>query len=215
MQGIEEYYEKWNKDIEFANEVLFDQFGGGENAFVIDEVALFFRDRTQAMQWILDQVGKDGVTLFNYAQDEVHTHPFNTDYDVHYYFLSTPFKYRVEAMALGNGLSPLHESLRPYASNEAHDPVGPRPTVHYSFKCQDAPTYHRVTDWLGKMEFGHVQTCRSTYGLFSYWSMSENVDPNGTMDVYLKPRVNTRDERVPVDLGPRPDGGYLSAKAGK
>jgi hypothetical protein len=217
VKGIEEYLPVWNNDIAFLQEILDNQFG--EGMFHIDEVALMFNSKADVWHWLEEQLPKAGVELFNVAKDHVHTYPFHTEYDVHYYFLNTPGDYyRVECMAIGGmGLSPLHEAIKYTARN---NPSGLKPTVHYSFKCRDEGEYGRVVQWLANAEFAHVQSCVSTYGLFSYWLLSEYVNPDGKFDVYLKPRVNTRDtitvdDPITITVDDVPISEYLSPKAGR
>lgn len=213
VQGIEEYLPVWNNDIAFLQEILDNEFG--EDTFRIDEVALMFNSKADVWHWLEEQLPKPQVELFNVAKDHVHTYPFGTVYDVNYFFLNTPGNfYRVECMAIGGaGLSPLHEALRHRYLNQ------PKPTVHYSFKCRDEGEYSRVVDYLGRAEFVHVQSCRSTYGKFSYWLLSENVDPEVKFGTYLKPRVNTRDSQTnyanddAVFVAADGSDGYLSKKA--
>jgi hypothetical protein len=208
VKDISEFYQGWLEDISDVNDLLDKNFGPG--TFRIDEVAVMLPSQLDALQWVSEAVKNDGVTLFNKAEDDVRTYPFDTQYDVNYYFLSTPHDFRVEAMALGNGISPLHEAMRP--GRRYRDKVMYPVPVHYSFKTESEDQYRHVMNWLDAAHFHHAQSCQSTYGRFSYW-LAEGEDGQ-IPDMYLKPRVNLRDIKKPRNPNELATGAYLSRKAG-
>lgn len=154
----------------------------GLGDYLIDEIALLFRERPTMGEFVWDAVKSEGVKLFNTSHDRVHTHPFKTDYEVNYAFLETPATFRVECMNICGGFSPLHAAM------ESHmDEYSPA-VVHMSFKLETMDQYEDVCVALNRAEDCEpVQTCVSTYGQFSYWNIM------GRSGVYLKPRVNLRD----------------------
>lgn len=167
----------------------------------IDEIALLFINRAAKGDFVISAVKGDGVKLFNSAEDHVNTKPFGTEYDVEYLFLEAECLdgMRVEAMSLLNGLSPLHSALIQNHEEIRHGAPYP---VHLSFKCHNMDEYHDAVYALehsGADGYGvatSVQFCQSDYGVFSYY----NVPSLG--HIYLKPRVNMRDEMRHSNLKP-------------
>lgn len=159
----------------------------------IDEIALLFHSRASKAQFVVDAVKGDGVKLFNTADDHVNTKPFGTEYKVEYMFLEAESlkDMRVEAMSIYTGFSPLHHAL---LQNHPEIEEGHPYPVHLSFKCINMDEYYDAVyaldeggaDGIGTAKC--VQTCQSDYGVFSYY----NVPSLG--NIYLKPRVNMRDE---------------------
>jgi len=163
----------------------------GFEMYRIDELAVMVRTPEEAMYIASKAVEVDGVELFNHANDTVYTEPFQTRYRVSYSFLRTSHGFRVELMNLnmsqGNnraftGFSPLHEAMWDVGQKLSGAPI-----VHASFKCNDPAEYDEVVSALSTMA-QHAQTCTSRYGGFSYW-----LPYNMPHLVYLKPRVNMRD----------------------
>jgi len=189
------YYEEWVKHgmramaeaQEKAQEQLRGMFGSGA---VIDEMAIMFQNPYELRSWVDAAVRLPGVVLFNTAHDSVSTQPIPSRYNVHYWFLSSPWPegyepgedlWRVEAMYAHKG-SPMHDALRDQFS------PGESLTVHASFKCADEEAYGVATNTLQRNGYEAVQRCESTYGRFSYWRQGEQET-----GVFLKPRVNLRD----------------------
>jgi hypothetical protein len=103
--------------------------------------------------------------------------PIRSWYSVEYWFLSTPYDFRVEAMGISAGESPMHRAMM--NSGEK--------VVHASFRCDNEAEYDRVFDLLDPIAT-KVQVCGSEYGRFSYWRLDD-------CGLLVKPRVNTRDSR--------------------
>lgn len=140
-------------------------------------------------------VREPGYEYFNSARGRVTTYPFYTKYAVRYHFVRTPRGYRLEIMhpsgERGAGFSPLHAAMwRPNGYPENHVDPSSYPVVHISYKVPngDDNSYLREKEWLGRVaDMG--QDCTSEYGQFSYW-----LPPCADYLVWLKPRVNLRDE---------------------
>lgn len=164
----------------------------------IDEIAFMFPDIHHANCFVNEAVQVPGVSLFNSATDHVHTQPLRTCYDVAYMFLTVPDRYvgrdnvRIEAMYLGDGLSPLHHAvLSEMYLNESRCAV-----VHASFKVTDEEDYAAANHRLRERGWEPVQRCESKYGRFGYW---QPLDPDVPPGLYLKPRVNLRDLISPIN----------------
>jgi hypothetical protein len=174
---------------ERATEELRALFGA---TYEIDEMALMFTDAGWLQRWVTSAVRVPGMALFNAANDHVRTRPIPSSYDVHYWFLSTPRDYhadgewRLEAMIPHPG-SPLHDTLLHGMPNETDITV-----VHASFKCPDEEAYAVAVKTFKDGAYEAAQLCDSTYGKFSYWSPLDREDR--APSVYLKPRVNLRDQ---------------------
>lgn len=161
----------------------------------LDEVAVLCKDdgrENRDSQFIMRHVGKEGVEFFNQATDQVHTQPFDTNYEVQYRFLHTNRGYRLELMRIASGISPLHGrysmvSGGPYGGDRERMPF-----VHVSWKCPDEETYWKHVQLLREGGLLPGQMCTSQYGRFSYWRPG-TVYRFGQSLVWLKPRVNLRD----------------------
>jgi hypothetical protein len=176
---------------EKASERLRAMFGV---TYTIDEMAVMFTSPAHALRWISSAVRVPAVTLFNSATDVVQTSPIVSTYNVHYWFLTTPdlpetdprweysTPWRVEAMYAHAG-SPLHDTYRRMMKGRE------TLAIHASFKCPDEEAYGVAVKTLRDNGYEAAQFCESTYGRFSYWSEAE-----GGGEVYLKPRLNVRDE---------------------
>jgi hypothetical protein len=159
---------------------------------VVDEMSLFFPTESAIAQFAKYAVQLDGHAVFNTAVDRVHTTPVRNDYDVLYWFLTTPHGYRLELMAAGSG-SPVHDERRALLHAASEESAMPSVAVHASFKCDDEGTYSDAVRVLRAHDYEMVQGCTSSYGRFSYWQPI-----NGSLDAvsptwYLKPRINLRD----------------------
>lgn len=155
----------------------------------IDEVALYFSSRSVLDMAVSQMVRMEGMTHFNGAEDAVRTAPLDTHYAVDYeFFKHMDRQYRIEAMAITGGLSPLHEAWD----------HAPRPRmVHVSFKVPTLAVYsevlHDLDTSLSTDRYFMGQACLSTYGRFSYWQRASDImDGTGTTP-WFKPRVNLRD----------------------
>lgn len=135
--------------------------------------------------------------VFNTAADIVFTNPFGTRYTVEYTFLAHRREsWRLEVMMLGEqardgqaGFSPLHQALwAPNGANPNWAEWAELPVPHLSFKVPTGMKYGQATDHLQRQGFIHAQTCQSTYGHFGYYLHRDAV-----RQIYVKPRVNTRD----------------------
>lgn len=157
----------------------------------IDEVSVLFKDRPALLHWVMQAVKIPGVKIFNAAEDTVKTTPIVSEYNVEYVFLEVEdYPFRIEAMNVAGGYSPLHDAV----IWDYDDPV----EVHYSFKCFSLEDYRHTISLLDGFEFSMAMSCLSSYGLFSYWVPSgENEHFDIPENVFLKPRVNTRDVFVP------------------
>jgi hypothetical protein len=151
----------------------------------IDEVALISGPNISGPINML--VSEEGVEHFNFAQDTVSVEPFGTAYDVSYNFFRTPYPWRIELMQITGGVSPLHAGYEMYRHQ-----AGSLPVVHFSFKCAIEWEYEEACAALTQEGLSLAQECRSRYGRFSYWRDRELLD---NRMVYLKPRVNLRDEQ--------------------
>jgi hypothetical protein len=166
----------------------------------IDEIAVMFRDDESKMAWIRDAVSEPGVKMFNSAWDTVHTSPIPSRYDVEYDFLEAPgLGMRVEAMRIDRGISPLHQTLDETWYNPTISPASPdlgMVVVHLSFKTtKDEYELNRAAMVSGGAEL--VQACHSTYGQFSYYRVKDYDTWEIPSNLYIKPRINTRDPEPP------------------
>lgn len=173
----------WETKRDLMENIMTDM---GLGDFLIDEIALLFPTRQACGEFVLRAVQGDGVKLFNRAVDQVETWPFRTQYDVEYLFLETRSTMRVECMSLADGFSPLHAAMLTHLNGN----LGPV-VVHMSFKTENAQQFNDVMDKIDDAGHTMVQECKSTYGQFAYWNI-EGPDVSG---IYLKPRVNLRDDR--------------------
>lgn len=176
----------WDRIVNEANEFLKERIGVEER---IDEVALMFGGQWASNEFINAAVMEAGVTHFNASTDSVVTSPIPSKYTVRYDFLQKiGSAYRVECMALLTGVSPLHSAFNVAAED---GPV----TIHLSFKTANENAYHQACQQI--LRFGKLplaQSCKSTYGRFSYWPMPLNDGGS----IFLKPRVNTRDASLRI-----------------
>ena len=174
-----------------------------------DEAAIMVPNAT-VRTYLHSDLAQNGWERFNRAADLVHTNPFGTRYVVEYVFFRHPDKpYRIEVMLLGGltedgqtGFSPLHQALwhpdgiRPLWGEHSELPV-----PHLSFKppaetvaaVGARKAVRQVLDYMLHRErssFLMAQACQSSYGEFWYL-----LHQDANRQVYLKPRINTRDEK--------------------
>lgn len=160
-----------------------------DDEMFIDELAILVPSLEMAMALIGDAVGREWVYT-NHSKDDVRTEPLNTEYRVRYHFLTSPSRYyRLEIMHLSNGFSPLHHSMDYMGSARYRSDAFP--IVHASFKplASGEARYEDAQRKLAEARYVNAQECRSTYGRFSYWRRTDDERL-----LYLKPRVNLRDE---------------------
>jgi hypothetical protein len=190
----------------------------GERNF--DEVALYAPDAWRAAALIAELAYQPGDAgdiytatnpwqrprYFNRSEDRVRYALPNGDageYGVHYDFLQ-PYgePYRLEVMHLLAGSSPAHHRYLRAWSYGLGDNDQNGQVVHVSYKpprgfvanaAGRAEDYDAELERLEALGFVLVQANHSTYGAFSYY---EHTDPAVLpAGVYLKPRVNLRDEQ--------------------
>lgn len=148
---------------------------------LIDEMALLIGSNDHMYRWLTAIVREPGYEIFNSATDSIQTKPIASVYAAHYWFIRTPFPYRLEMMRIGAGFSPLHSQ---FTEGEVTNPFA----VHASFKCADEEEYASAQVGLRASGFDMALSCTSTYGRFSYY-----IDSDGDADWYIKPRLNLRD----------------------
>lgn len=154
----------------------------------VDEISLLFSSPEELMDFV-QSAKRNGMEHFNSASDHVKaTVPAlgrEYSYRVQYEFLRVvPEEWRIEAMALLDGSSPLHEDFL-----ETHGPGAP---VHVSFKCATLAKYEDIVAQMKAQGWVQAMACVSMYGKFSYW---QHVD--WPVWSYMKPRVNLRDMGTP------------------
>lgn len=170
------------------NEILRGLFGPSTR---VDEVAVLFPDDEWLWGFVRNLNSRKEWEHRNSAQDAVATSPLAARYDVQYEFLfrtdETRPPFRIEAMKMLSGFSPLHAERM---SRDLHQPL-PAP-IHASFRCDDEDEYMVMSDVLSRNGWVAAQHCHSTYGRFSYFWKPGDADL-WTSGCFLKPRVNTRD----------------------
>ena len=188
VEKITDKMKQWDEGVNTAQAAI----DGLELGATIDEVALRFENESSLMMFLKHAVTIEGVNLFNYAVDHVETYPIRSNYDVRYWFLTTPKGYRLECMIIDPvGFSPLHQ---------AHTMrTGYEEPVHYSFKCFDEEQYDMARRIIEGSEWVLAQNNHSTYGSFAYYLTGETTDYAlekagfKWSNAYIKPRMNTRD----------------------
>jgi len=169
----------------------------------IDEAAILVPDPWHRGELSI-YLEANGWTAFNEDRDVVSTSPFGTRYCVDYRFFSHPdYGYRLEVMMLSSdaagimGFSPLHQALwQPSGQSWNGLPVSRYPIPHLSFKAvkvQPEQTlrgaYSSAVQHMHDVACLHTMTCQSQYGVFGYFLGNDTM-----RQIYLKPRVNLRDE---------------------
>lgn len=175
---------------------------------IIDEVAILVPDPYHQNR--LDRyLQEEGWERFNDDRDAVFTNPFGTRYMVEYGFYRHPEQaIRLEVMMLledGQGVmgfSPLHRALW---SPSGEPDLGSThyPIPHLSFKMSGLwhteggaesvglrRSYSLAVQHLKDQACLHAMTCQSQYGAFGYF-ISNDAD----RQIYVKPRINLRDDQ--------------------
>lgn len=162
-------------------------YGLGAN---IDEVAILAPDTKTLWAWVSLAVRAPDITHVHAASDNVDVvGPIHAHYAADYEFLEVADKpYRIEAMMVASGHSPVHAGHAFYAEGLAS-------WVHASFKCHTEDDYSKTCDALAESgEWLPAQICRSDYGRFTYFFPRADVMEKYNLPMmYLKPRVNLRD----------------------
>lgn len=186
-------------DFEITKYQKYIPVGGG----TIDEAAIMVGGYSAAHR-LIAELNSAGWHHFNTAADLVYTNPFGTRYFVNYEFLQhRKWQYRLEVMFMGEGridgnpgFSPLHQALWHPNGVPGMAPLQ-YPIPHLSYKPplnagydQARAAYSRAVAGLQANGLIHAQTCQSTYGTFGYY-----LPQDATRQLYLKPRVNTRDAK--------------------
>lgn len=151
------------------------------NRSTIDELAVMVRGKGKRA-FYRSLMHSRCLDLVNSAVDEVETFPIESKYRVAYDFYPD-LGFRWEVMDIFSGVSPLHSTFH---SGQI---------VHASFKCEDESDYSNALALLSVYGWTMAQSCRSTYGAFSYWMPPVSDIPYPSNGVYLKPRVNLRDAK--------------------
>jgi hypothetical protein len=197
-QSLEWNLNRLDTTAEVYNNFLKGELGsvGAGMDWHIDEFAILMASPLSTYNLVRELVRLPDVEIFNAAGDTVRTSPFGTSYRVEYIFLRTGRGYRLEVMNMAGrdgiirpGFSPLHSSLWGDAGNASAGMGAESPRVaHASFKCADHRDYDEALRQLALFA-QHGQSCESSYGRFSYWLpyFTDSL-------VYLKPRVNIRDQ---------------------
>ncbi|SRR6266540_7193913 len=158
----------------------------------IDEIAILFENRELLGQFVAN-AGEDW-NHFGSARDLVYTRPMDTSYRVMYEFFNVGGRpYRVEAMALIDGHSPVHASataLFPYMPSPELKMESPL-IIHASWKSKSRSLYGETLWLLGVNHFELAQQCKSDYGEFCYYN---HPHLGFSPPIYFKPRLNMRDE---------------------
>lgn len=149
----------------------------------VDEMALYARRPAVIMNFLREVMAIEGYDLFNRADDLVEVSPIPSSYLVEYWFVRTPYDFRLEIMSLIQGFSPLHEV---YSRHEETDRCVAN--VHASFKVPSSEAYTEAQVALRQAGWECAQRCESEYGKFSYF-----INDEVSTHWYLKPRVNLRD----------------------
>lgn len=157
---------------------------------VVDEIAVLFPEVEALTGFVMRATEHPEIEHFNAATDVVETQPIRSAYSVRYDFLRIVGRaYRVECMALLSGFSPLHNAMRYAHIVTDVSPLQPS-VVHASWKCNSEDEYAEACQVLWGHNFQRAQACDSTYGVFSYWPLTNE---DGETISYLKPRFNRRD----------------------
>lgn len=170
---------------------------------LIDEAAIMVPGERHADTLGLE-LAAGGWKRFNSAQDLVHANPFGTRYVVQYHFFRHPkVDWRIEVMHMAaawkdgeRGFSPLHQALwTPNGATPFSGMTAQLPIPHLSFKAPVSEAGPRTRDgaralrWVLDEGCVMAQACQSTYGHFWYC-----LPCDARKQLYVKPRVNLRDE---------------------
>lgn len=175
--------EDLSKKVYAAESLLRNKFG---QQIRIDEAAVLFSSDVAVQDYISRAIMEPRVEHFNASYDKVTTKPIVSWYRARYDFLRVEGEeFRVECMAIVDGVSPLHAAKRGEADRYS---VGSAIPIHLSYKVSSESDYEDAMKALAENGFTMAQDCESDYGRFSYWSHPD-------MPLYIKPRVNLRDAR--------------------
>ena len=170
-----------------CNETLRGMFG---TSYHVDEMAVMLGNHHDAMILITTLIELEDFELFNAAKDIVNTTPIPSTYAVQYWFVRTPWDFRIEVMTLGDGFSPVHSALEYQLRSQNHG-VG---AVHASFKVPDEDRYAAAVHQLQKNGYSLQQHCESNYGRFSYFGPTVGGQEDDPINPWtIKPRINIRD----------------------
>lgn len=148
----------------------------------VDEMALLF-DYEDSLEEFVHHAGVAGLINFNSVpRDTMVRQDKAQSFVVRFEFLQ-PMKhpFRIEAMTVISGDAPLHARRLEQSRNGC--------VVHASYKLGTLDEYNAETARLAEdIRVAKRAEYRNSYGMFSYWRVWE------APGIYLKPRVNLRDQ---------------------
>lgn len=162
--------------------------------YLVDEMALMLPNVEAAMMFVSVLVEQEGFKLFNYTSDIVRVKPIPAEYGVRYWFVSTPYDFRIEVMALevsDRSYSPFHQVLQ-NAMPESSAPAA----VHASFKVADEEAFANAVHLLTTNDHDVYQHCESSYGKFSYLGRVRDFGENCQDRWAIKPRLNVLEMKI-------------------
>jgi len=165
---------------------------------VFDEVAVIVGDRATADRVIVNAEVGQGYEHFNSADDAVKAmwgDKAESRYTAQYDFLRRwDIPYRIEMMTVNDGYSYAHRLHRNMLLRSRGSLEGI--VVHVSYKPVEGgfKGYDGEVGRLISLGLEPVQECVSTYGRFTYFQHPKLPD-----GLYIKPRVNLRDESAPLE----------------
>lgn len=150
----------------------------------IDEISLLFKHQGQLeryAEWLVAKGGEhfNARVLDRMFREKQQAETAEMWFDVQFEFMHLPGHqtWRIEAMTVTDGHAPLHE----HALAGSGGPC----VFHASFKADGPEAYAVAERQLAKARLRRLYGYRNAYGRFSYWQ--------GLRNVYVKPRINTRD----------------------
>jgi hypothetical protein len=184
-------YEELRKDLQFY-QWLFDH-----QLFLkahLSEIAVIFPNEEDLYTFVTARE-KEGMQTFNGQRDLMRCQAGKADiqdtsFNVLFEFLNMPGDdWRIEAMCVTSGFAPLHRDQLGRISGLASNKPA---TMHVSWKHETIDEYeHFKAIMRGDNQLELVTPLElsaeyvNSYGVFSYWRYG---------DLYLKPRVNLRDQ---------------------
>lgn len=154
-----------------------------KNKLAFDEVSILFREKQPFLE-LVQEAKREGL-WFNHSQEtQVDTKTGNV-YHTNYQFLwpDREAGWRIEAMHITGGFAPLHEEIM--------QAKGTPCIAHVSYKLDSVKEYRAARRDLRKLiHRNSLAEYQNGYGLFSYFPI---YDEHGKVRVYIKPRVNIRD----------------------
>jgi hypothetical protein len=164
--------------------------------FLADNVAVLFRSHHEMNEWVQWCVRRAGMEHFHKAEhDTVFAAQDGAAYHVNFEFLRNPqgtryvtgMPWRVEAMHVTGGASPIHERAMEKHEEHFRNAALPGFPVQVSFKVLDVRQFGEVHDVLRRAPgWKYAELFVGTYGMYSYWSHPDYA-------WFLKARVNMRD----------------------